>query len=186
MPDPAFALRCLARAWCEWQDEPSFPFTPDHCINGTRACIDAARTLGVKLRPVSVDFTLFNRPAWELYRSAVKPADWPEHAWSVGVDRDASVDHDGKWGGHLMAEGAGQTVDLSARQFHRPGRLVVPEPWVMPSLPHDRTADFTDTYSQVLLIRRWPENNRWRGAPGWQPNPDVADELAARTRVYLR
>lgn len=177
----------MAGAWSAWQDEPGFPFNKDHCVNGTRVATRALPRLGVRARPVSVEFLLFNRFAWDLWHAGVGVDDWPAHAWSLGVGSSGPVSSDPKgedrWDGHLICEGAGWTLDISARQFNRPGRIVVPEPLVIPdNLPRKGHAIYTDEHGQRLFIGRWPANNAWREARGWlRLHQAEVNEIVSRT-----
>ena len=160
----------LARAWHDWQQQDSFPFRPDHCINGTRVAVRTLERFGVRAHPVSVQFLLFNRFAWELYNAGVPVDDWPEHAWSLGVGPREEIRDEDHFDGHLVCEGEDWTLDISAGQFDRPGRIVVPGPKVFHQrLPFgEQFVTFGDSHGQLLAIARWPENNSWRLAGGWK------------------
>jgi hypothetical protein len=172
-------VRLLAEAWRKWEREPSFPYSPDCCINGTRVVIDALREFDVKARPVSVGVLLFNRFAWDLYQAGIPNTEWPYHAHSIGIDPTVgTVGRDGGWDGHLVAEGDGWTLDISAGAFDRPGRIISPGPRVLDTnVPPTGFGVYTDGHGQTLLMERQPANNRWRQAPGWRPDPDVVGEL---------
>lgn len=180
-------VRAYAQAWRKWSHEDDFPFDASHCINGTRVAISALSVLGVRAKPVSVRFILFNRPAWELYERDVPVTEWPEHAWSMGVGPGSDTGQ-GRWNGHLVCEGADWTLDVSAGQFHRPGRMTMTGPRLIPTrLPEQGySATFHDDHRQVLLIGRWPENNHWRTAAGWSRLHAVeVAEAVKRTRRLL-
>ena len=173
--------RAMAEAWRRWQSEPSFPFAPDHCINGTRVAVDALRVLGVYAKPVSVQFILFNAKAYALWEQGIPYTEWPPDAWSLGVGPGA-VGTGGGWDGHLCAEGDGFTLDLSAAQFNRPGLIICDEPLLMPELPPEGMIHTRDEHGQTVLIGRWPENNYWRRASGWKRlQPAEVREIVART-----
>ena len=184
-------IRELSEVWGEWQREPRFPFRKDHCVNGTRVAIEVLHRFGVEARPLSVAFILFNRFAWELYNEGVPADEWPEHAWSLGVGPEGmtvSIDDQGedRWNGHLVAEGDNWTLDISAGQFDRPGRIVCRGPRVMPALPAKGWVEMIDNFGQILAIRRWPENNAWRHAPGWKRlHAAETAELEARLRIRM-
>jgi hypothetical protein len=160
----------LAAVWTDWQDEEGFPFTADHCINGTRVAVLALAALNVKARPISVSLILFNAEGWRLWGLGVPAEEWPEGAWSIGrVPEAPDPQQKGKWKGHLMCEGDGWTLDVSARQFHRPELIEVPAALVIPeNLPDEDWATYVGRNDQVLMIRREPTNNGWRQAPGWK------------------
>lgn len=178
-----YIVEAMARAWGKWQHEPGFPFSPDHCINGTRVVCRAMEKLGVRAQPVSVQFALFNRFAWALFSEGVPVSEWPDHAWSLGVG-PGHVKGTDRWDGHLVAEGTSWTLDISAAQFNRPGRITVSGPRIMPKLPPvGRGLVLDDEYGQRLIISRWPANRTWRTSGGWMRlhGTEVA-ELVARTK----
>jgi hypothetical protein len=168
----------LAEAWGAWQRDDGFPFSDDHCINGSRVTISALARLGVYARPLSVSFILFN--------AHVPPDVWQPPAHSLGVGPGAVKGADG-WDGHLVVEGEGWTLDVSARQFHRPGRLISDGPWLCDeNLPAEGPLLRVDEHNQVLYIARWPENNGWRTAGGWKrPHGAEVREIVARTTQVL-
>ena len=166
--DELRTVRAVAAAWRKWSNEPDFPFTRDHCINGTRIVTLALSQLGVKAKPVSVSLALFNRSAWDLFQANVPLAEWPDHAWSLGVGPGHRTGDTGKWNGHLVCEGDDWTLDISAGQFNRPGRMVMPGPRLIPvRLPEVGMGTYHDDRQQVLMMGRWPANNAWRTASGW-------------------
>jgi hypothetical protein len=171
-------------AWLEWSRRPDFPLAPDHCINGTRIAVDVLTELGVRCRPVSVDVRVYNRFAVELYTAGVPIRQWPVHAHSIGTDLDN--ERSGQWGGHLIVEGDGWLLDVSARQFHRPGLVEVDRPLMIEGmLPRRGNAVFTDCHGQAWVIRRTPTNDGWRRAPGWRRrgvNREAAATMLERVR----
>ena len=181
-------VSALAEAWTQWQTEPTFPFTPDHCINGTRVAIEVLRRFGIRAQPLSVRLMLFNRFGWDLFERGIRVERWPTHAWSIGVAETNDPSDPGKWHGHLVAEGHDWTLDLSASQFNRPGRIVSGSALAVPiRLPQRDWARFTDEHAQTLLLNRWPENNGWRLASGWRRPPPVPliTEIERRTIAVL-
>jgi len=172
-------VRLLAKAWDTWQHDPTFPFRPDHCINGTRVGIHVLRNVGVEAKPVAVEFAILNRFAAELYLGGVPVGDWPEHAYSIGARSDHEP-AEGGWAGHLMIEGEDWVMDLSARQFHRPGKIDCPGPIVLAGALEANNA-WVDDHQQVLVIRRDPANNAWRGASGWKMTTTNSAAVAVMT-----
>lgn len=164
-------VKVLADQWHLWSQEDDFPFSPDHCVNGTRVATLTLARFDVAARPVSVQFVLFNSFAKELYDQGHAWHEWPPHAWSVGVGPPGDSLHEGdRWNGHLVCEGVGWTLDVSAMQFNRPGLIVVDGPFLLPAnLPPTPEWDtYVDSHRQHLAIARWPENNAWRQASGWK------------------
>lgn len=178
------AVSALADAWAAWEREASFPYDEDCCINATRVATRVLDSVGVRARPLSVWVLLLNQFALELAEADVAVSDWPNHAWSVGVQPGLAPP--GQWNGHLIAEGDGWALDLSARQFHRPGKLIVDKPWVLPAIPTEGRGMFRDPHAQTLYVVRNPANNRWRTAPGWRsPNTEAFRRLLADVRRAL-
>lgn len=178
---PSAEVAALAAAWNQWWDEDGFPFSPDCCINASRTGIEVLRQLGVKAKPLSVSIVVFNDFAWRLFQADKPTCEWPPQAWSIGVSTGQDS-RPGKWNGHLMIEGDGWMLDLSARQFHRPGRITVTEPWIIPPVEEERHTTYVDDHRQVLMIARTPRSNGWRRAPGWiDRRPEVEQELLRRT-----
>lgn len=186
MSDEMFTVEAMARAWGRWQREESFPFQPDHCINGTRVVCRAMEKLDVRARPVSVCFLLFNRFAWDLYQAGIEIDEWPDYAWSLGVG-PGHAKGGGKWDGHLCAEGNGWTLDISAAQFNRPGKIISTKPRILPQLPPSGQLELVDGHEQHLIIGRWPENNGWRSAGGWlRLHGTEVRELVERTTRIMK
>lgn len=178
-------VKAMADAWGKWEREGTLPFTSDCCINGTKVVTHALRRFGVDAHPVSVRFVLFNRFAWDLFRNGVAVDEWPEHAHSIGVAPGADT-LPGRWNGHLVAEGNGWALDISASQFARPGRIIVDGPRVMPELPAKDVLLTTDEHNQVLWMTRWPDNVGWKQAAGWRRIQDTeVEELVRRTTALV-
>jgi hypothetical protein len=181
-------VQALARAWMDWQKEDSFPFDDTHCINGARVAVRALEQLGVKAKPVSVRLMFANAAARALIEAEVPVEEWPTEAWSVGVAPGATAPpRAGRWGGHLMVEGDGWTLDVSFDQMARPGRLVTEGPLVAAlNLPDEGWVVFDDVLGQRLLLATWRANNGWRDASGWKNlHPTEVAILVARTRALL-
>jgi len=174
----------LAQAWEQWSSEPSFPFRPDHCVNGTRVATRVLARFGVRARPVSVTVGVYNDFAWQLAQAGVAVEDWPEHAWAVGVDDGPAKP--GRFAGHLVAEGKGWTLDISAGQFHRPGLIDSPGPILLPvELPPHGERLVAMRPRGVLVIGR-AASDAWRSAPGWlRLHPGEVAEALDRTRAIL-
>lgn len=185
-------VEALALAWKRWGQEPGFPYGRDHCINGSRVALGALDLLGIPARPASVTFAIFNQFAWDMYCRQIPVDKWPEHAHSIGVDkRDTHDPKPGGWYGHLIVEGDGWLLDVSAAQFDRPGRIVSDGPLLL-DINLDPADDVVtvvtqDRSRQVLLLGRWPENDGWTRAPGWlRPQPNEIRELTRRTYAVLQ
>jgi hypothetical protein len=179
----------MASAWGEWHNSRDFPFVPDsgYCINGTRTVIGALRALGVAARPVSVEMLLCNEMAWGLIADKVPNEEWPEAAHSIGIGMGVDELREGRWDGHLITEGDGWTMDVSAQTSRRPGRIEIEGPFVFPrNLPDEGTAAFRSPRGVMIVARRTPQNNGWRQAPGWKRlHAAEQEELVRRTRRWI-
>ena len=174
----------LGEVWSAWSREPEFPLRPDHCINGSRIAKEVLTHYDVESDPVSVSMCIFNRFAWDLHTRDVPMDEWPEHAHSIGVG-PGMVSKPGRWNGHLWLEGPDWSLDISAGQFARPGKIVVEGPMFLPErLPPGRELlALVDRYGQRILANRNPGNNGWRAASGWQltaNNREVVAEVLRR------
>lgn len=179
-------VEALAVAWREWSREPGFPFSPDHCVNGTRVAIHVLRRFGVKARPASVEVRVYNDFAFGLWLNDVPAPEWPPYAWAVGVGCPEQVAEPGRFAGHLVAAGDGFVLDLSAGQFHRPGRIALDGPAVFPAgLPPDGQWLHVHQGDVHYLLARAEANNAWRQAPGWRRHPVEAAEAETRARARL-
>ena len=173
-------VEAMAEAWHQWDKEGTLPFTPDCCINGTKVAIEALGQFGIDSLATSVRFAFFNRFAWDLFQRGIPVPEWPDHAHSLGVGPKQDTAPN-KWNGHLIAEGDGWALDISAGQFARPGRLIVEGPRVLPELPTNEPLLATDRHGQVLWMDRWPENVAWKTASGWRRSHTAeVNELVAR------
>jgi len=177
IPQP---VRDLADMWSEWQvSGDGFPFGPAHCLNGTRVAIGVLRHFGVKATPFPVRMMMFNRTAWDLYQAGVPVDEWPKKAWSIGIGFDKG--RGPGWDGHLMCEGEGFTLDISARQFHRPGLIDIPGPIVLPgNLPHEARGFIQLDEGRLSAIVERSDDWSYKFAPGWARLQEV--EIAETIR----
>jgi hypothetical protein len=159
--------QALVAVWQSFSKQPDFPFTADHCINGTRVAVDVLRNFGVRAKPASVTVVVFNGFAWQLYTAGVPPIEWPPHAWSVGVDPNRSESRPGQWDGHLVAVGDDFTLDISAGQFYRPGKIALDGPLLIDGALADDTLMAMGKGGLRVVYRRSPQANEWRTASGW-------------------
>jgi hypothetical protein len=128
-------------------------YRPDSCIATTRVVTEVARYWGVTVRPWAVNVRLFTEGAWELAEAGVPVAEWPDDAWSIGIEADLSVkpsDPGQRGVGHVVGIAAGRwLIDASIDQTHRAGKI----PWIPPlvvELPEGfDTADLTPPVPSV-------------------------------------
>jgi hypothetical protein len=164
----------LATSWSQLSHEPGWPLIPSHCINGTRIGIEALRHFGVEAEPLSVRFAVFNRKGWSAAQIGMPFEEWPQDAWSVGIN-EGSVTAGENWAGHLVIHVPEWcVVDLSAEQFARPAReLFIDGPLILPGPPPDPGVEAFHQMDNGVIVHmnRWPDNTGWESAPGWQRTP---------------
>ena len=163
--DEARMVGLLAGAWdAEWDDRLHREVHPSCCILAARTGIEVLRTLGVKAWPVATEVTVFNRPAAELFAAGNRDvANWPPFAWSIHVGRHSPGNG---YPGHLWLATEQFLVDLSARQFHRPGLLRFDKSII---LPNELPNVFTQDDGTMMMVQ--PSRDRtYRRANDWLHN----------------
>jgi hypothetical protein len=166
---------------------------PSACILGTRVLTEALAYFGVSARPTPVRVLATNRAGLSAMEAGLPVDQWPDEAWSVGVD-DRHPDHDlaatvsrRRFPGHLVAVADGWLLDPTAEQLNRPARGLwvegtvgapVPEPWSdeAPMVLVDEDRGTTLVYSPSPL-----RPHTWQQAPDWRKG--VADLVAAVIRA---
>lgn len=164
----------LVSVWRTWSKADDFPYSPDHCVNGTRVAVEVLRHFGVRVGPQSVRVVVFNSFAWDLFRAGVPVSEWPQHAHSVGVDPSQIEQRPGQWNGHLVARGEEFTLDISAGQFHRPGRIEMPGPVLIDGTVDEGGLLVSGPKGLRMLYGLAPEANEWRTAGGWRLERNAA------------
>lgn len=155
------------------------------CIESTRLGLLVFERLGIRARPQPVKVAVMNRESWTLMQRGVPIAQWPKKAWNLGVGFREGGDHPEGWNGHLVAvvRQSGEpryVVDISADQFHRPGRLEVPGPVQMaitgPWSPVDPMYRILRDNSTILDYRPFSPNDpvgtEYKVAPAWTKDPE--------------
>lgn len=137
--DELDAVVDVAARWDDlWERELRHTHAVNCCVLATRVAIIALGERGVTAWPIPTITTWVNAPARACIEAKVPKEQWPEFAWSIqaGPVRGAVG-----YPGHLWAGTSTWMVDLSARQFHRPGKidstraLVVPRGYGVLDLP---------------------------------------------------
>lgn len=186
--DDPVGSRSWLHAWA-WESRAGLlraGIRPDSCILSTRVGIAVLDRFDLPARPQAVFVLAQNKAAFLLAERGVPVADWPDDAWSVGVDATQFRPENlspGRWPGHLVVivRQPGEPrllVDLSADQFDRPERrLVIGGPVFMdidgPWTPHDPLAAPAGTESEPALIAYRPmppgrpESGQWKSSSDW-------------------
>lgn len=102
---------------------------PDCCILGARVTVGVLGYFNITAKALPCHALVANDEAAQLIATEVPTTEWPTSAWSIGTHTEPRPG--GGYAGHVIARTAsGTLVDLSARQFHRTGRIEVDGPRV--------------------------------------------------------
>jgi hypothetical protein len=183
MSDEREILEAMARCWPMVVRITGMQ--PSHCILAARAATETARYFGVTLRERAVSVLVANAKAWELINADVPVDEWPDDAWSIGIDphdeRNAAMRG---YAGHVITESPRYLLDLSAPQFNRPRRgLYVEDPLLAPR--GDDPADAW-TYGDergTRLVYRPMDDRSYRKMPDWTNRLNWREETAALIRL---
>lgn len=132
------------------------------CILATRIAIEALAAAGVKAWAVPTEVVVFNRAGLDMLDARIPVEEWPRHAWSIGVGRFSPGTG---WPGHLWAGTDEWMIDLSARQFHRPGLIRVES-----SIVVQAGARWVDLPHGGAMRIDYTADKSFKQAPDWQKN----------------
>jgi hypothetical protein len=159
----------------------------NHCILAARVAVEVGTYFGVPITERAACCLVANTKGWRLILAEVPVADWPDDAWSLGIDpRDPRNDGLNGYAGHVIAESAHYLLDLSAAQFNRPERgLVIDEPMI---LPRPDPPDTTETWTYggpngTVMVYAPLADRRYRRAPDWRDEANWKPECAALIRM---
>jgi hypothetical protein len=177
-------LDALAGAWADMLDAGTADVIPGHCVLGTRLAVRVLDAFDVEARPFPSDTFVYNAEGWRLSLAGVPVDQWPAGAHSIGACQQSPGTG---YAGHLWARTADHLVDLSARQFDRPGRLHFPQPLIVPLVEgqgRDGGLYLTDERGQVVLVYAGRDRS-YRNAGEWREHwrrfaPELYDRTAAR------
>lgn len=158
----------LLGAWDDlWDDELHATHNPACCILATRVTIAVLDAHGIKAWPVPTETDVFNQAAAQLVGARVPIDEWPEHAWSIHAGHGSPGTG---YPGHLWAGTDGLMIDLSARQFNRPGRLAFDGAMVLPLELHGPDPVMCEREDGTLLFVRRTGDRSYRRANDWTRN----------------
>lgn len=89
------------------------------CVNSGRIGLDVLDKLNVAANVAVWDVIVGNDAGEQYLTNEIPVAEWPDHAWTVGVHQSQAATP-GHISGHVVIEVAGGVLDLSAPQFTRP------------------------------------------------------------------
>ena len=155
-------------------------YPPNSCIASTRILIEVLRYFGCRAEPLPVKVLACNAAAAPLLEAGTPIAQWPESAYSIGVDATGTRADKG-WDGHLVVTANRHLIDPSADQLDRPDHdLRVPGPIVLPIQDWPVRAQRHNT-----TIVYWPADSlgNWATAPDWSLNrPEARSAVGASIR----
>lgn len=182
------------------------------CIQSTRIGLEVLANLEIQATALPCAIVVRNAEAVDCSLRGLPVADWPPTAWSVGIDPDAPapaqtpaeaassallggpvIDNrtgERGWNGHLLIEGEGWLLDLSANQFSRPLRNMELHAWAAPITPLDPDAgdnSWLITMTNSVNVRVYPrvELAAWRNGSAWREDPPQ-DAVTAVTYLALQ
>ena len=177
----------LARAWT--------PIAPASlqgaCIESTKYGIEVLRRVGVKAKPLPCALAAFNQAGWRAFQAHLPFRDWPEEAWSIGVDPDRRTPdpEPGRrgWDGHLIIEGDTFLADLALGDLARPHRQLYLEPLAVAKGGEAAHLEggwaAVSDQGTVVVWQERRELRRWKQGSAWRRPPD--EELVETLVAFL-
>lgn len=159
-------------------------FKPSSCIASTRIGIDVLRGFGLRSYPIATRVVAYNAAAARLVTARVPVDEWPDEAWSVGI-QGSGVSKAGEWDGHLViglrdSDGREGVLDLSADQMSRPTRGLE----ITPILFHPPTWPFGATLANGVVIAYGKIKSRsFKSSPDWSKDRARPSVLAIMDRL---
>lgn len=174
-------------------------YEPSACILGTRVLIDVLAYFGVEGSALPVRVLVLNQAGAEQMEKGIPISEWPDEAWSVGVD-DRNPDNPtveearAKWRfpAHLVVQANGYLLDPTADQMDRPQRGLRVLGSVAAQLPddffdggyvglHDPNTGTRMFYSPSPL-----RPHTWKSAPDWTKDHKRKPLVAAAIKSARR
>lgn len=159
-------------------------FSPDSCVASTWVLTEVLSYFGYTSEPLPVVALVFNEKGFEMASQGVPPSEWPDDAWSVGVEgtgvRELATR---RWDGHLVALVNGNwLIDPSLDQFSRPQRGMATNPAVLDAAEWTvRTKMWCWRRADGVVIgyRLMEKPGAWRDAPDWGKKRELRIVAAA-------
>lgn len=170
--------------------------TVNTCILTTRLGVEVLTHYGLSAKAQPVRVAAWNREGITLHLRKVPHSQWPESAWSVGIEGTGVSDRStGAWDGHLVVvlRNPSRTrtlIDLTADQLSRPQRGIdISGPILMDLTPVWAPGDmlFTPPKEDGSVLGYEPQVNAggWRDAPDWSGKRDLHDVLVKEVIATL-
>jgi hypothetical protein len=157
---------------------------PNHCILASRVAVEVGRYFGIPITERSTRCLVANARAWELLNQQIPVSEWPDDAWSVGVDPDDDRNRGTGYPGHVIAESEHYLIDLSAAQFSRPKRGLEFGPMFLPRPEMDTEYwTYADSENGTVIVYSPQADRRYRNAPDWREETNWKPEAAALIRL---
>jgi hypothetical protein len=162
-----------------------------------RCCILAASTtvrvceyFGIRASELPVRTQILNTEALELSVAHVPMSEWPDSAWSIGVNEHAP-EVDGGWVGHLLVsvENGDFIVDLSGYQYDRPSKGIEVGALIraradITTLANGWSAAAGASDTTWCMWQPWPENRGYRKSKNWRAGAEhVTGHLIRQLRA---
>lgn len=142
----------------------------NHCILACKTLAVTLDELGYTATVHTVQTVVTNQTARQLIANKVPTNQWPEFAWSVGTDRRPGMTG---YPGHLILTIDNHLIDPTTSQFHRPGRLHLPNIVVCDATDFHTTSHTSATGPDGTTIDWWNDptlGNLHRTSPDWTRN----------------
>lgn len=165
------------------------------CLMSTRVLIETAKYFGVYAKPVPVKTAFLNGAAIAAMEQELPLEQWPDDAWSVGIEGTGQkgVRNDPKgWDGHMVAVTKTVLVDPSADQMSRPEKGMPLEAFAAPIPTEWSTGDQPTVFRAggpgglVLIYTPMTTPGPWRDSPDWSGHRQIATEATAAAIRVLR
>jgi hypothetical protein len=163
--------RILAR-WQAVKDR-DLGLLPNCCVLASKVLLVALIDAGFQAWVEPTYALAINKEGYLLLDRGVPTSEWPDTAWSVGVEEGGTIDT-GSYPGHLVVfcyvDGALTLVDGSAGQFSRPAKQMnVPSTLWFPTPRWPHAASYVDG-AWALTYKPAPLGNLHRVANDWTKN----------------
>lgn len=145
----------------------------DSCIASTRVLMTVLDYFGYPSEPMPVRLAVFTRQGWDMAERGVPVAEWPNEAWSVGINGSGATNGK-RWDGHLVVslvvDDNRFMLDPSIDQVSRPQRGIILTPSIFgieewpagTPLRFERPSD-----GLVIMYDRLVDAGSWRRSPDW-------------------
>lgn len=175
----ALIMRSMVDIW----PDIAVGMMPNHCILGARVAVEVGRYFGVPITERSTDTLVANALAWKLIGEAVPVEEWPDEAWTIGVNHESPGNG---YPGHVIAESEHFVIDLSAAQFARTKKGIKGEALLAPKLDgFDWSASLVISSADdgTVIVYKPMTDTTYKTAPDWRNRLNWGTEASALIRL---